>query len=82
MALLVQTGSEEAATAFLQTIGQNYKGYTKKEVLKGQEKRRTIGLIRNPSKNDFKGMVSNNMIKNCPLTTPAITNAQNIFGKD
>ena len=41
-----------------------------------------MGLFGNPSKNDFKGMVSNNMITNCPITTTAITNAWSIFGKD
>jgi hypothetical protein len=41
-----------------------------------------MGLIGNPSKNDFKRLVSNNMITNCPITTAAITNARNIFGKD
>ena len=41
-----------------------------------------MGLIGNPSENDFKGLVSNNMIANCPVTTTAITNARNIFGKD
>ena len=41
-----------------------------------------MGLVDNPSKNDFKGMVSNNKIKNCPITTIAITNACSIFGPD
>ena len=41
-----------------------------------------MGLIGNPSKNDFKGLVSNNMITNCPVITAAITNVRNIFGKD
>jgi len=41
-----------------------------------------MGLIGNPSKNDFKGLVSNNMITNSPVKTTAITNALNIFGKD
>ena len=41
-----------------------------------------MGLFGNPSKNDFKGMVSNSMITNCPITTTAITNAWSIFGKD
>ena len=80
--LLVQMGSEEAATAFVQTVRQNYEGFTKKEVLQAKEARRAMGLIGNPSKNDFKGLVSNNMITNCPVTTAAITNARNIFGKD
>jgi len=41
-----------------------------------------MGIVGNPNKNDFKGMVSNNMITNSPITTTAITNAQSIFGKD
>jgi hypothetical protein len=41
-----------------------------------------MGLIGNPSNNNFKGMVSNNMITSCPVTITAITNACNIFGPD
>ncbi len=80
--LLVQMGSEEAASAFIQTVRQNYKGFTKKEVLQAKEARRAMGMIGNPSESNFKGLVSNSMITNCPMTTTAITNAQNIFGKD
>ena len=61
---------------------QNYEGYAKKEVLEAKEARRAMGLIGNPSKNDFKGMVSNNMIANYPITTTAIINACIIFGPD
>jgi hypothetical protein len=32
-ALLVQTGSKEAAKAFVQTVRQNYEGFTKRKVL-------------------------------------------------
>jgi hypothetical protein len=81
-ALLVQMGLEEATTAFVQRVYQNYEGFTKKEVLQAKEARRAMGLIGNPSKSNFKGMVSNNMITNCPITTTAITNARSIFGPD
>ena len=37
--LLVQMGLEEAATMFVQTVRQNYKGFTKKEVLQAKEAR-------------------------------------------
>ena len=82
VALLVQTGSEEPATAFVQMVQQNYKGFPKKEVLQAKEARRAMGLIGNRSKNEFKGMMSNNMITKCPVTTTAITNACSIFGQD
>jgi hypothetical protein len=39
-------------------------------------------MIGNPSKGDFKGMVSGNLIKNCPVTTTDITNARRFFGPD
>ena len=80
--LLVKKGPKEAATVFVQTVRQNYKGFTKKEVLQAKEARQAMGLIGNPSKNNIKGLVSNNMIKNCLVPTAAITNARNIFGKD
>ena len=50
--------------------------------MQAKEARRTQAMIRNPSKKDFKGMVSRNMIKNCPVTTTDITNARTIFGPD
>ena len=80
--LLVQMGSEKAVSAFVQMVRQNYKGFTKKEVLQAKEARQATGLIGNPSENNFKGLVSNNMITNSPIKTTAITNARYIFGKD
>jgi hypothetical protein len=81
-ALLVQTGSEEAAKVFVQTVWQNYEGCTKRKVLEAKKARHAMGMIGNPSKEDFKGMVRGNMIKNCPVTPDAITNACIIFGPD
>ena len=75
-------GLEEAATTLVLTVQQNYKKLTKKEVLQAKEVRCTMGLIGNPSETDFKGMVSNNMIKNCPVTTTDITNAHTIVRPD
>jgi hypothetical protein len=63
-----------------QTVRQNYKGYTKKEILQAKEARRPMGMIGNPSEQGFKGMVKGNMIHNCPVTTNAITNMRAIYG--
>ncbi len=82
-ALLVQTGSKEAATAFVKRVHQNYKGYTKREILQVKEAQFAIGMIGNPSKGNFKSMVKGNMINNCPETTNAIaTYVHAIFGSD
>ncbi len=81
-ALLVQTASEEAGSMLVQTVHQNYKGYTKSEVLQAKEARRTMGMIGNPSQRDFKNMVRGNLINNCPVTSDDVTNACAIFGPD
>jgi hypothetical protein len=78
-ALLVQTGSKEAAKVFVQTVQQNYEGFTKRKVLQVKEGRHAMEMIGNSSKEDFKGMVRGNMIQNCPVTPDAITNAHTIF---
>ncbi len=78
--MLVQTGSEDATHAFVQTVRQNYEGYTKKEILRAKEERRAMGLIGYPNEQDFKGMVRANMIPNCPINVNDITNARDIWG--
>ena len=39
-------------------------------------------MINRVSEKDFKGLVSSNTIKNNTVTTQAITNANNLFGRD
>lgn len=81
-AMLVQTGSEDAVHAFVQTVQQNYGGYTKKEILRAKEARRTMGLVGYPNEQDFNGMVRANMIPNCPIDATDIANARDIWGPD
>jgi len=84
--LLLQSiqGEHVAKTGIVhvQTVRGNYEGHTKKDVMQAKEAQRTHAMIGNPSEKDFKGMVSGNMIKNCPVTTTDITNARTIFGPD
>ncbi len=54
----------------------------KNEVLRAREAQKVQAILGNPNKKDFKGMVSSNIIPNCPITRRDITNAQNIFGPD
>jgi len=72
----------KAAVALVQTVRGNYEGYTKGEVLKAKEARRAQAMMGNPSKKDYKTMVSNNLIPECPITSTDITNARAIFGPD
>ena len=39
-------------------------------------------MIGSPSDKDYRGMVSSNMIKNCPIYSTDVSNARAIFGPD
>ena len=39
-------------------------------------------MIGSPSDKDYGGMVSSNMIKNCPIDSTDVSNARAIFGPD
>ncbi len=81
-ALLVQTGCKEAVKVLVQIVQQNHEGYTKRKVLEAKEARCAMGMISNPSEENFKGIIRGNVIKNCPVTSDAITNAHTTFGPD
>jgi hypothetical protein len=54
----------------------------KRDVLQANEARHAQAMIGNPSEGDFKGIISGNLIKNCPVMTSDTTNARAIFGPD
>ena len=73
--MLLQQGQDprkepehERAVTLVQTVRGNYEGYTKCKVLKAKEARRAQAMMGNPSEKDYKTMVSNNLIPECPIT--------------
>ena len=79
------TGKEpkhKGAVALVQTVQGNYEGYTKREVLKAKEACMAQAMMGNPSKKDYKTVVSNNLIPKCPIMPTDIANARAIFGPD
>ncbi len=69
-------------TMLAEMVQANYEGYTKKDVIKAKEARRARAMMGNPSEKDYKGVVSNHLISNCPVTHTNITNSHAIFGPD
>jgi hypothetical protein len=65
----------KAATNLIQTVHRNYKWYTKREVLQAKEASRGQAMLGNPSEKDYLGMVSSNLIANCPTSPSNVTNA-------
>ncbi len=74
-------GTKKEVT-LVQTVRGNYKGFTKQEVIKVREAREAQAMLGNPSEKDFQGLVSGNLIPNCPIVRANISNARNIFGPD
>jgi hypothetical protein len=66
----------------VQTVRGSYEGFTEREVIKAQEARVAQAMLGNPSKKDFQGLVSGNLILNCPITRANTSNACKTFGPD
>jgi hypothetical protein len=66
----------------LNTIKTNREGFTERDNERAKRARKALGLVGYPSPKYFKHMVSSNMIKNCPVTSIEVTNANKIFGPD
>ena len=78
----LDTSVYDAATILVQTVRSNYEGFTKKDINADKAARQLQGMISNPSEKDYGGMVSSNMIKNCPIDSTDVSNARAIFGPD
>lgn len=78
------TASEDSNFEYMlvNTVRENFEGYTRYDIAKAKEARRLQGMIGNPTDKDFEGMVREQLITNCPVTVHDIKNATCIFGPD
>jgi hypothetical protein len=74
--------STKEGVMLVQTVHGNYKGFTKREVIKAQEVREAQAMLGDPSKKDFQGLTSGNLIPNCPIARGNISNTRKSFGPD
>jgi hypothetical protein len=66
----------------INTVCQNFEGYTKKQVQQAARTRCLMGMVACPSERDFQAMVHLNMLKDWLGTNNDIRNAHNIYGPD
>jgi hypothetical protein len=64
------------------TVKENKDGLTDRNCDLVKKARKSLTLVRYPSPKDFKNMVCSNMIKNCPVASTDINNAEKMFGPD
>ena len=57
------------------TVRENFEGYSRHEVEKAKEARRIQGMIVNPTERKFAGMVREKLLTNCPVTMQDVDNA-------
>jgi hypothetical protein len=77
---MAQTKGNDEHTMLVETVRRNFEGFTKNEVLRAKQARRAQAMMGNPSEKDYKGVVSNHLISNCPITVNDITNSRAIHG--
>jgi hypothetical protein len=68
------------AVAMIQTVRQQYGGFTKHKVQDATAARKAQAMTGHPTDTQFLKMVCNNSIKNCPIKPKHIANANSIFG--
>ncbi len=64
------------------TVRDIFEGHTKHNFAKAKEAQRLQGMIGNSTDKEFKGMVREKLITNCPVTVQDVENANRIFGPD
>ncbi|KAL7460225.1 hypothetical protein ACHAXS_000688, partial [Conticribra weissflogii] len=74
--------SSKGGICLINTVQQNYEGFTKRQILEAEEARRAVAMVGHPTEREFLNMVRANMIRNCNVTPEAVKNAYVIFGPD
>jgi hypothetical protein len=69
-----EMASSDEQFMMVNTLRDNFEGYTKHDIKKAQEARRLQGMIGNPTEREFEGMVREKLITNCPVTVHDIQN--------
>ncbi len=66
----------------MNTIRDNFEGFTKKQVQQAHEAHRIMLMTGVPSERNFERMIRLNQLQDCPITHNDIKTAQAIFGHD
>ena len=64
----------------VQTVNENESGYSARQVSDVKRARELYSKVGFPSNKDFKSLIKNNMILNCPVTADDVDRANNIYG--
>ncbi len=71
----VSDGSGNIELILVNTVREKFEGYSRHEVEEAKEAQHIQGMIANPAKREFAGMVREQLLTNCPVTMRDIDNA-------
>jgi hypothetical protein len=66
----------------INTVKETRVGYTQRQFEQAKRAQELYHIIGTPSIEFFKALIKMNAIKNCPVTTEDMNNAEKIFGAD
>jgi hypothetical protein len=78
----LNTNEEINGYSYLQTVADNKKGFTKRQITAADNARQLYRKLGRPGAARFLEIIRNNFIINCPITIDDITRAEQIYGKD
>ena len=73
---------QREAMVMINTISNNMKGFTAREVRGANEARRLYRIVGRPPYDKFKCMLKYNLLHDCPVTVVDANNALEIYGPD
>jgi hypothetical protein len=75
----VSDPSNNVELMLVNTVRENFEGYTRHDVKRAREAQHIQGMIANPTEREFAGMVREKLLTNCPITARDVENANQIF---
>jgi hypothetical protein len=66
----------------IDTVSNNKKGFTKRQIQVAEQARTLYAMLGYPSAKDFKWVIQSNQIKDCPVTVQDVITAHKIWGKN
>ena len=74
--------SESEVSLAISSVSENRKGYTQRQFADAKRARRLYHVIGCPTTENFKHILRQHLIKNCPVTVEDVNIAEKIFGPD
>ena len=74
--------SRNREITLVQTVQENEEGYSQRQIKDAKKACDLYAKVRYPSARDFKNIISNNLILNCPVTASDVVCADKIYGRD